>query len=338
MSVPKLFSQKLPVAVLALAVTGLTAGCRDDTSVTMPTRPPTASTPGTTTSSPSSSSSSSTATSTTNLPDTTPPSDVTLTTKGGWSVSGSTVSFVYRNGMRWSVDTGGAISDPRRGTYRTDKGTLTLKGSSATWQPEGSLGISSVTTAGGGTVVDNTGVIAVTADGSVVCATNKKLAFVGPDGSKGAADQGGAVFVNPGGTKYSVGKPSSNGTMVGRYSVCNPGNRASVDVFADVLFPYDGDQLTPQGKVLVKSAADTIRGEVAGKTVSVVGHTDSQGTPARNLDLGQRRAQAVATELQRQIPGLKVSVGSAGQTQPTAPNSTEEGRAKNRRVVISWAN
>ncbi len=324
--------KKLPAVVLLFVVGGLTAGCQDDTVVngSSPTSGATSTTSSATSVAPQESSTGSSMSAAAG--------EAKLTDNGGWIVDGSTVTFVYRNGTRWSVDTGARITDPGSGTYRSDKGTLKISGDSASWQAKGSLRGSTVNTAGAGTVIDGSGIIAIAADGSVVCATDKKLAYVGPDGSKGSANQGGAVFVDGSGKKYSVGKPSANGTMVGRYSVCNPGNRASVDVFSDVLFPYDGDQLTPAGKALVKSAADTIRPEVNGKTVSVVGHTDSQGTPERNMDLGRRRAQAVATELQRQIPGLKVTVSSAGQTQPTAPNSSAAGRAKNRRVVISWAN
>jgi len=69
--------------------------------------------------------------------------------------------------------------------------------------------------------------------------------------------------------------------------------------------------------------------------LEVQGHTDSSGAESWNLDLGERRAHAVVRYLnQRGIPLFAMSAISHGSSQPTADNSTREGRAQNRRVVI----
>lgn len=67
----------------------------------------------------------------------------------------------------------------------------------------------------------------------------------------------------------------------------------------------------------------------------VEGHTDSQGSAASNQALSQRRAQAVVAWLTAHgIASDRLSAVGLGQTKPVADNTTEDGRAKNRRVEL----
>lgn len=69
--------------------------------------------------------------------------------------------------------------------------------------------------------------------------------------------------------------------------------------------------------------------------VSVTGHTCDVGTPEVNLRIGRERAEAVARCLEQNgVDDSRIRVSSAGDTQPIAPNDTEEHRALNRRVKI----
>lgn len=69
--------------------------------------------------------------------------------------------------------------------------------------------------------------------------------------------------------------------------------------------------------------------------VDVLGHTDSTGTEAVNKVLSERRAQAVATQLRsRGVAAARVATRGYGASQPIADNSTDLGRAMNRRVEI----
>ena len=70
--------------------------------------------------------------------------------------------------------------------------------------------------------------------------------------------------------------------------------------------------------------------------VEVEGHTDSTGDARYNEELGLERAEAVKRYLyeKHQVPLHKMNVISYGEEKPAAPNTTREGRAKNRRVVI----
>lgn len=347
-------------AVLAAAACLSLAACNNDTSVSGASSTSSASTSNvgqsemSSTPSSSSSSAASSAPSSSSssasaeqpeapAPTTDPGKADTLTLTGGWIISGNFITFVYRNGMRYVVDAGTAISNAKEGKYTSDRGTLTLRDGKATWAGKGFSARADVNRKGAGSVLDRSGAIAVTADGSVACATDKRIAFVGVDGRRGEANTGGAVFIDKDGKRTSIGKPADQGRMIGRYSVCNVGGRSSVEVFDDVLFDFGSDKLTSSGQALVKAAAATISGEVKGKTVRIVGHTDAKGSTQTNLALGKRRAQTVSDELKKLIPGLQTEVRSAGETQPTAPNlkadgaDNPEGRALNRRVEISWA-
>lgn len=68
----------------------------------------------------------------------------------------------------------------------------------------------------------------------------------------------------------------------------------------------------------------------------VVGHTDAIGTDEFNRDLAFRRANAVREILLAEEPDLdhRTSLAYYGKARPIADNSTEEGKAKNRRVEL----
>ena len=72
--------------------------------------------------------------------------------------------------------------------------------------------------------------------------------------------------------------------------------------------------------------------------VEVHGHTDNVGSPEANMRLSEERAFAVRQWLEQQAPANfpegRIRVFSHGQQNPVVPNSTESGRARNRRVEI----
>ena len=70
-------------------------------------------------------------------------------------------------------------------------------------------------------------------------------------------------------------------------------------------------------------------------SIKVVGHTDSQGSDAYNQKLSERRASSVAAFLlSNGLAPEKLTSQGLGESQPVADNSTEEGRAQNRRVEL----
>ena len=68
--------------------------------------------------------------------------------------------------------------------------------------------------------------------------------------------------------------------------------------------------------------------------VVIEGHTDSKGTNAYNMALGMRRAQSVKAKLLEFGMDSSRIVGtvSKGEEKPVATNTTDEGRAQNRRI------
>ncbi|CAL2102275.1 Outer membrane protein A precursor [Tenacibaculum sp. 190130A14a] len=73
-----------------------------------------------------------------------------------------------------------------------------------------------------------------------------------------------------------------------------------------------------------------------GLKISVVGHTDSTGNANTNMILGQNRANEAKKDLINfGILEENIITSSKGQTAPIADNTTEEGRSKNRRIVVT---
>lgn len=106
-----------------------------------------------------------------------------------------------------------------------------------------------------------------------------------------------------------------------------------VTLQTDTLFDFDRSVIKPEGRVRLADFArqlQTIRSDV----VIVIGHTDSIGSDAYNMRLGQRRAEAVRAFLISQGVRQRIDASSRGEREPVADNKTAAGRAKNRRVVI----
>ena len=69
--------------------------------------------------------------------------------------------------------------------------------------------------------------------------------------------------------------------------------------------------------------------------MTVLGHTDSTGDDAYNLDLSRRRAEAAARYLEEHgVARAALTVEGHGESRPVAENGSPEGRRKNRRVEI----
>lgn len=72
------------------------------------------------------------------------------------------------------------------------------------------------------------------------------------------------------------------------------------------------------------------------KKAVVVGHTDNVGAANLNMKYGNERAEfAKNYMIKNGLSGSRINTSSKGETQPTAPNTTLEGRAKNRRAEVT---
>lgn len=106
------------------------------------------------------------------------------------------------------------------------------------------------------------------------------------------------------------------------------------DVVREVQFATDSAELTAAGKAMLDEMAGNLT-RLKFIEGTVTGHTDSTGEEAYNQKLSERRAQTVAKYLESKGVAVgRLTTAGAGESQPIADNTTSEGRAKNRRVVL----
>jgi outer membrane protein OmpA-like peptidoglycan-associated protein len=100
-----------------------------------------------------------------------------------------------------------------------------------------------------------------------------------------------------------------------------------------ITFDVNKADVKPESFGTLKSIADVLKENEPVK-VKIIGHTDSDGDDAKNLELSQRRAQSVKNELVSKfgIDASRIETEGAGETTPVAPNDTPANKALNRRV------
>jgi OOP family OmpA-OmpF porin len=99
-----------------------------------------------------------------------------------------------------------------------------------------------------------------------------------------------------------------------------------------IEFELASATLTPKGRAILDDMAGALA-KTGSKKIDIVGHTDNSGSRPNNLALSQARADAVKGYLAGKgvDPGVLNALG-VGPDQPVAPNTTDEGRARNRRI------
>ena len=102
-----------------------------------------------------------------------------------------------------------------------------------------------------------------------------------------------------------------------------------------IYFDTDRAVLKPESRATLDQIAKLLAGE-AQLNVFIVGHTDSQGPYAYNLDLSRRRAEAIAEELVKsyRIGAPRLRTAGVAHLAPVGSNGNEAGRALNRRVEL----
>jgi len=102
----------------------------------------------------------------------------------------------------------------------------------------------------------------------------------------------------------------------------------------DVTFAVDSTAISPSFQASLDKVAQSMI-QYPDSLIDIYGHTDSTGSDAYNLDLSQRRADAVARYLtSRGVSSARIQTKGMGESVPVADNNTAEGRALNRRVEI----
>jgi outer membrane protein OmpA-like peptidoglycan-associated protein len=118
-------------------------------------------------------------------------------------------------------------------------------------------------------------------------------------------------------------------------TVTRVGEGIAVTFASGLLYDFDSDVIKTDAAQNLRTLAASL-GKYPNTDLLIVGHTDATGTDSYNQGLSERRARSAANFLigEGVTSGRLRSVGR-GETEPIAPNDTEGGQARNRRVEVA---
>ncbi len=103
--------------------------------------------------------------------------------------------------------------------------------------------------------------------------------------------------------------------------------------FSNANFAIDSEVFRPSAQFLIYAdSLQTFLSENRNQSVHIIGHTDDDGNPFYNEQLGRKRANSAKAFLKKLGVKNKITISSMGESQPAAPNTTEANKQKNRRV------
>jgi outer membrane protein OmpA-like peptidoglycan-associated protein len=109
--------------------------------------------------------------------------------------------------------------------------------------------------------------------------------------------------------------------------------REKIEINDKIFFAYDSDLILPKSYELLDAVAKVIDEHKEIPAIFIEGHTDSDGPDDYNMQLSDRRAKSVMRYLvEKGVEQSRLKAKGFGETQPIAPNDSEENKAKNRRV------
>jgi outer membrane protein OmpA-like peptidoglycan-associated protein len=165
---------------------------------------------------------------------------------------------------------------------------------------------------------------------AVVLASAPGCASWGAQQKKGAgigAAGGGVVGAIIGHQTGSTARGAIIGAVVG--------GAAGALIDSGILFPYDSAELTPEARSNLRKLADSLQAE-ARTDVTIVGHTDSDGSDSYNQQLSERRGRSAESYLASiGVASSRLVSRGRGEAEPIASNGTEDGRRQNRRVEVA---
>ena len=113
------------------------------------------------------------------------------------------------------------------------------------------------------------------------------------------------------------------------------GEGIQVTFASGLLFDFDSDVVRSEAATNLRNLAASLD-KYPGSDLLIAGHTDSVGTDGYNLGLSQRRAESAAAYLVANgVERSRLRSSGLGETEPVAPNDSETGRSKNRRVEVA---
>lgn len=158
---------------------------------------------------------------------------------------------------------------------------------------------------------------------------------VSKDNTKGAII-GGAVGAVAGGIIGNyLDKQAKEMEEVEGATVTREGDELKVAFENKILFDVDKSELKPASQDQLVKVAEILN-KYPDTNITVMGHTDNTGSDEYNQSLSERRARAVEGYLETKgVAASRITSRGYGETMPVADNSTEAGRADNRRVELS---
>lgn len=109
-----------------------------------------------------------------------------------------------------------------------------------------------------------------------------------------------------------------------------------IEILTPVFFDYNKDSIRPESFAVLDDVLYLLKSHPEILRVEVAGHTDADGSDRYNLDLSQRRVESVRRYLiEHGVGGERLVAQGYGEARPIAPNTTEDGKARNRRVEFN---
>jgi outer membrane protein OmpA-like peptidoglycan-associated protein len=164
--------------------------------------------------------------------------------------------------------------------------------------------------------------------GDVLGGKNDRTAKIVGAGLGGLAGAGIGIYMDEQEKKL---REQTAGTGI---DVTRDGDNLILNMPSNVTFAVDSSAVSPAFQTTLGNVANTLS-RYEKSYVDVLGHTDSTGADAYNQSLSERRAESVANFLANSgVQRARLATRGYGESQPIATNSTEQGRAANRRVEI----
>lgn len=108
------------------------------------------------------------------------------------------------------------------------------------------------------------------------------------------------------------------------------GDHLTIDT--KIHFATDSDEILDDSTEILDHIAQALTNHTELAVVHVVGHTDSTGNDDHNMELSERRANAVVAALRERGVSQTIDARGAGETEPACTDDTDDCHEKNRRV------
>lgn len=114
-------------------------------------------------------------------------------------------------------------------------------------------------------------------------------------------------------------------------------NQLKLNIPSDISFDTGQSTIKPNLRPVLDQFAQGLNAE-PNTEIRIIGHTDSTGSDAINNPLSVNRAASARNYLaQRGVDGRRIRIDGRGAYEPVAENTSEAGRARNRRIEIYLA-